>query len=570
MTYEIMKKLIDVARGLEKADIVFKNAVYFNAFTKTFEKGDIAVSSGYIAGIGKYSGIREEDMRGLYICPGLTDSHIHFESSMLTPSEYAKAVIPHGVMTVIADPHEVGNVAGNDGISFLMEYAGKTPLDIRFMLPSCVPASPLERSGQNLSWKDLKVLDKDKSVLGLGEMMDFPGLLLKDRDKLEKILNSQDKFIDGHAPMLSGNDLNAYILTGVMTDHECSTIKEMEEKLKKGMYILIREGTGARNAAKLLKGVNKNNIDRIMFCTDDCHISDILARGTIDNIVNMALSKGMSMEEALLMATFNPARAYGLKRKGAIAPGYEAEIVVFDSLERFSPRAVYRGSERIAQDLEFTGKSETGNPETADSVILHDWKEEDLKINLRSGIANVLSLRENDLTTDLIKAEFDKGEFVPDSTYSKLVLIERHKGLPLMGKAILKGYGVTNGAIATTVAHDAHNLLIAGDNDRDIFIAMQEIKKTGGGIVLVSGGKVKGELPLPLFGLLSDRSFREVNATLSTIEWIAHEEMGVNRNLNPFLQLSFLALPVIPDVKLTCDGLYSMLRNRIVPVDFGL
>lgn len=557
-----MKKIIDVAQGYEPADVVFKNATYFNPFTKSFLKGDIAVSDGYIAGIGEYEGKTDHNLEGSYITSGLIDSHMHLESSMVTPGEYAKAVLPRGVTTVIADPHEVANVAGLQGIKFLMDQKNSSPLDIRFMLPSCVPSSPQENSGASLSWDELETLLENNSVSGLGEMMDFPAVLNKDEDKLTKLINSKKYIIDGHAPLLSGKGLNAYIAAGVSTDHECSTNEEMEEKLRLGMRILVREGTGAKNALTLLDSVNEKNMDRILFCTDDCHPSDLLRTGTIDNIINMAISKGFKMEDALLMATYNPAIAYGLDDKGAIAPGYRADFVVFKSLDSFKAEDVFVAGELVSKSQEPLWKTENQNSELPTSINLYPWKEKDLEIEITESKTNIMGIRENDLTTDLLEFQLDKGIFKPSSKYSKLLLMERHHGLPLLGKTIMTGYGITDGAIATTVAHDAHNLIIAGDNDEDMILAMEEIKKIKGGLVLASKGKIIGTLPLPLFGLITPRDLHEVSEELEALENMAHDKLLVNPNLNPFLQLSFLALPVIPDVKLTCKGLYSLVQGK--------
>lgn len=557
-----MKKIIDVAQGHEPADVVFKNATYFNPYTKSFLKGDIAVSDGYIAGIGEYEGNTVIDLDGLYITSGLIDSHMHIESGMVTPGEYAKAVLPRGVTTVIADPHEVANVSGLQGIKFLMDQKNTSPLDIRFMMPSCVPSSPQEDSGASLSWDELGSLLENESVSGLGEMMDFPAVINKDEDKLTKLINSNKMVIDGHAPLLSGKGLNAYIAAGVSTDHECSTNEEMEEKLRLGMRILIREGTGAKNALTLLDSVNEKNMDRILFCTDDCHPSDLLRTGTIDNIINMAISKGFKMEDALLMASHNPASAYGLKDRGAIAPGKKADFVVFKSLNTFKAEEVYVAGELVAKSQKPLWKSENQDAALPTSINLYPWKEKDLAIEIKDGKTHVMGIRENDLTTDLLEIQLENGIFKPDSKYSKLVLMERHHGLPLLGKTIMAGYGITDGAIASTVAHDAHNLIISGDNDEDIILAMEEIKNIKGGLVLTSKGKVIGSLALPLFGLITPRDLHEVSSELEALENMAHDVLKVNPNLNPFLQLSFLALPVIPDVKLTCKGLYSLIQGK--------
>lgn len=560
-------KRMDIALGNQLADVVFKNATYFNPFTREFSKGDIAVSDGIIAGIGNYSGVIEHDMTGLYLTAGLIDSHIHFESSMVTPDEYARAVVPRGVLTVIADPHEVANVDGIAGVEFLLRYSKTSPLNIKIMMPSCVPASPYENSGAALTWPELKKLLAHDNVIGLGEMMDFPAVVAKDPVPHAKLKAAKGMIIDGHAPFLSGKGLNAYIAAGVQTDHECSTLMEMGEKLALGMNILIREGTGAKNADLLLQGVNQKNLHRVMFCTDDHHPSDLLAQGTVDHVVNLALKHGFSMADALLMATFNPARTYQLDGVGAIAPGYRADLAAFDSLEHFTARAVYIGGALVAEGLKPLWETKPETVEQPNSVKLFDWTEADLKMPLTGQPSHVLGLRDNDLTTDLLIQQFTGEEFSPDENYAKLVLMERHHALPLMGKAILKGYGIQNGAVASTVAHDAHNLIIAGDNDRDILLAMAEIKRIKGGIVLVAQGEVIGCLPLPILGLMTGAGLDGVSHELAHLEELAHDVLKINPRINPFLSLSFLALPVIPDVKITCRGLYSLTRDQLLPMN---
>lgn len=550
------QRIIAVAAGREKADLVLKNAKYLNVFSNEFLCGDIAVANGLIAGVGKYDGKTEIDVSGKLVLPGFIDAHIHLESSMVTPAEFAKAVVAHGTTTVITDPHEITNVMGIDGVEYMIQASQNLPIDVHFMMPSCVPATEIDESGAELDCKDIDLYLDNKKVLGLAEMMNYVGVINGDKNVLSKIVTSQahHKKIDGHAPELSGNDLNAYIAAGVYSDHECSTFENALEKLRKGQFIMIREGTAAHNLKALMPLLTQQYYSRCMFATDDKHPSDLLHGGHIDYIVKQALKNGADPIVALKTATHHAARYFLLNNKGAIASGYLADIVVVDNLEDFNVETVFKRGKLV-----FDGKVKDFSAPTVDEKLaekcfdtfhLDSVTPSSFKVDGKLGLIGLVGgelLTRNLGTADKIDVEND---------ILKIACIERHKGTNHIGVGYVKGYSLKSGAVATSVAHDSHNIITVGCNDDDIAVAVNAIKDSKGGIAVVENGKIKALLELPIAGLMSDEPLTTVNEKLENAKSSAYE-LGADKSIDPFMTLSFLSLPVIPSLRITTKGVFD-------------
>lgn len=566
-----IKNIIDVAAGREKAELVIKNAKIINVFTEEIIEGDIAIIQGKIAGIGSYEGDKEVDVKGKYIAPGLIDGHVHVESSMVTPGQFARAVVPRGTTTIIADPHEIANVLGIEGIKYILDESKNIPLDVFMMLPSCVPATSFETSGAKLLAKDLQELIDNERVLGLGELMDYPGVISGDREVINKIIMAGNKIKDGHGPNIKGKELNAYVAAGIKTEHECTTIEEMIDRLRLGMYIQIREGSAARNLKDLIGGVNRGNLRRVLFCTDDRHPEDILLDGHIDNNVRLAIKNGIDPIHAIKMATINTAECYRLYDRGAIAPGYIADFIIVDDLNNFNIQGVFKGGERIDKNHKaFINIEYTTSSNIMDTVNLPPINKDMLQIKMESDIANVIKLQPHSLVTKKVvrKVEVENGYFKFHNKLDilKLVVIERHRGSGNIGLGLVENFKLENGAIASTIAHDSHNLILVGDNDGDILIAIEEIRRIGGGVAIASGGRVVKSLALPIAGLMSNKSLEDVNQELKTMQRLVRE-MGINEDIDPFMTLAFLALPVIPEIKLTDRGLFDVTSFDFIDID---
>ena len=565
---------IDIAHGNIQAELVIKNAKIINVFSHEIIEADLAIDGGEIIAIGKYSGKEEIDLEGKYLAPGFIDSHVHIESSMVSPSQFARAVVPKGTTTVVTDPHEIANVSGIDGIKYMIEDSKDLPLDVYFMIPSCVPATPFENSGAVLKAKDLAELIDHKRVLGLGEMMDYPGVVTKDKDVMDKIklAKKYEKIIDGHAPEITGKDLNAYRAAGILTEHECSSVEEMLDRLRLGMYILIRQGSAARNLRELIKGVTAENLRRCLFCTDDKHPEDILRDGHIDNNIRLAISLGIDPISAIKMASINAAECYGLKNKGAIAPGYDADLTVIDNLKDLNILKVFKAGKLVGKDSEALFEVRENNPaKVCDTVNIKEIEEKDLNIELKSSSVNVMKLLPHNLVTKRLTRQVKilNGNFEYDDKQDicKLAVIERHNNTGNIGLGLVEGFELKNGAIASTIAHDSHNIIVIGDNDSDMALAVNEVAKVGGGITLVSGGQVLESLELPLAGLMSNLSMEEVNEKLKSMLEIAYTNLNVSREIEPFMTLSFLALPVIPEIKLTDMGLFDVSKFEFIDLE---
>jgi adenine deaminase len=560
----MLKRIIDVATKRENADLILKNVVIVNVFSGKLQKGDIAVCGGFIAGIGSYDNSQNiVDCQGKYALPGFIDSHVHIESSHLSPVEFAKAVLPCGTTTVIADPHEIANVCGIEGIKYIYDECKKTPLDAYIMFPSCVPATPFETSGAVLSSKHFKKYLNNPMFLGVGELMNYPGVIGADDEVLKKIEIGKDygKIIDGHASELSEEQLNAYIAAGISTNHECTDSEQMQKMLDRGMHIQIREGSATKNLRELAKGISKENISRCLFCTDDKTPAEIFQNGHIDNNIRIAVECGIDFISAVKMATINAANCYGLKNKGAIAPGYIADILIADSIENLNITEVYKSGVIVAKDKKPLFCAEQNIPKTVINTIrLGEINSDKLQIKLNNGSAKVIKLIEKSIITESVirSVPVKEGCFVVnDSGFNKLVVAERHKKSGNIGLGILEGYGIKGGAVATTVAHDSHNIIAAGDNDEDLLCAIKELELCGGGIAVCSAGKILYSLPLPIAGLLSDKSAADFIKAYSKITEIAFN-LGVNKNIEPFMSLSFLSLAVLPHLKVTDKGLFDV------------
>ena len=560
-----VKRRIEVATGRKRAELVFKGARVVNVFSHEVIEGNLAVDNGVIIGVGAYEGVEEVEAHGRYLIPGLIDAHVHIESSLTSPGQFAKAIVPHGTTAIVADPHEIANVCGVEGIRYMLDASRELPLEVFFMLPSCVPATEFENAGAVLDADKLAGLFEKERVLGLGEVMDYPALLSGGDGILDKIMLafSQGKMIDGHSPMLLGKELNAYAAAGVGSDHESSTLDEMRERLRVGMYCLIRQGSAAQNLPDLITGVNAHNSRRCMFCTDDRQPEDILAEGHIDNHLRLAVERGIDPITAVQMASINSAEAYRLEGRGALAPGYRADIVMVDDLSRFNVQQVYVGGKRVAA----SSKAEFEVPhadisKVSETVNVKDFPVEQFKLKLETDIARVIRLQSHSLITEEATRKIQRDaegcfEYHDKLDVLKMAVIERHKATGHIGIALVENYKLNRGAVASTIAHDSHNIIVIGENDRDMYAAVQELIRVGGGITMALDGEVLATLELPIAGLMSDETPEYVSRKLSEMYPIAIEKLGVNKELDPFMTLSFLALPVIPELKLTDMGLFD-------------
>ncbi|WP_413310259.1 adenine deaminase [Bacillus sp. 1P10SD] len=576
-----LSRRISVASGKEPADTVIKNGKIIDVFNGEIIKGDIAIVDGYFAGIGEYEGKQIIDAKGCYVSPAFIDGHVHIESSMVTASEFAKVLLQHGVTTVIADPHEIANVCGAAGIQYMLDSSENLPFDFYFMLPSCVPATAFEHSGAILKAADLRPFYLHPRVLGLAEVMNFPAVLHAEQDMFDKIVDSKKfgKKIDGHAAGLSANDLNVYMSAGIRTDHESTTAAEAKERLQRGMYLMIREGTVAKDLLQLIPVVTSYNSRRCLFVTDDKHLDDLISEGSIDHNVRLAISSGLSPITAIQMATINAAECFGISEKGAIAPGYKADFILMDDLEIVKIVDVYKDGKPVWKNglLMLVYGSEKKITETGclqNSVRFHEVLVHTFEIPLKGNKANIIEIIPNSLVTKHIMEEVvisESGIFQTSITRDqlKLAVIERHHMTGEVGLGIVKGLGLKSGAIATTIAHDSHNLIIAGTNDHDMLFAAHTLKEMQGGMVVVNQGEVLASLELSIAGLMSDRPFQEVNDKLNEINK-ALREIGSSGEFNPFLTLSFLALPVIPELKLTDQGLFKVSKFKHISIDASI
>ena len=552
------RRIINAAAGREPADLVLKNATYVNVFANQLCTADIAVAEGLIVGMGTYSGTVEADMTGKIVLPGFLDAHIHLESSLVSPREFVKAVLPHGTTTVITDPHEIANVMGTDGIEYMLQATEELPVDVRFMLPSCVPATPLDESGAVLDYRAIDSFYDHPRVQGLAEMMNFVGIIAGDDQPVEKIVAAQahHKKIDGHAPDLVGNDLNAYIAAGVYSDHECHDLNDAIAKLERGQFIMIREGTAARNLEALVPLLCDKYSERCMFCTDDKRPDDLLEKGHIDYIVKKAIGLGVDPITAVKVACHNAARYFLLNNRGAIAPGYLGDFVIIDNFQDFNIEKVYKKGELmvengVVKDFPEPEIEQYLTDRAHSTFHVGTLTTEDFIDHRPRGIIGMVN---GEITTvdagysDRIDVEYD---------VLKIAVVERHKNTHHIGIGFLQGYGLKSGAVATSISHDSHNIIVVGTNEADMAAAVNRVVELNGGIVVWDGGEPKAEVPLAIAGIMSDEPLVTVNEKLERAKEQAHA-LGVSQGIDPFMTLSFMALPVIPSLRITTRGVFDV------------
>jgi len=561
--------VIDVARGKRPCDLVLKGGSVINVFSGEIYTSDVGIFDGGIVGLGEYGGREEIDVTGKYLSPGFIDGHVHIESSMVQVREFAKAVVPLGTTSVVIDPHEIANIFGLEGIQYMLRASKYNPMNVFLMLPSCVPSTEFETSGSSLKGFDLYPLLAEKWVLGIGEVMNYPGVLRKDHDLLDKITMTHEKRVDGHAPNLGGRDLCAYIAAGVGSDHECTSVEEVKEKLRLGMHIMIREGSLTKNLIDLLPVLTPYNISRCFFVTDDRHPRDILEEGHIDFMVRTAIEQGVDPASAVRLATINCAEYFKLDKFGAIAPGYEADILVLDSLEKPRVEKVFKRGRLVARDGELIEQEAPPQQLTLrGSINIRMLKPEDFRVPAVGKRIRAIQLLPREIKTNEVvtEARIVDGEAVsdPERDIIKLLVVERHRASDNIGKAFVKGLGLKKGAIASSVSHDSHNIVVAGVSDADMLEAVIEICRMKGGLALVNDGKVLAHLPLPIAGLMSDQPMARVKEDLEHLGKVARD-MGITID-EPFMALSFITLAVVPDLKLTDLGLFDVNQFKFVDV----
>ncbi len=561
-----LSKIIKYARGEEEVDLLLKNVRLVNVLSGEIHLTNVAVARTRIVGFGEYRAREVLDLDGYYLCPGFIDGHVHIESSMLTIPEFARVVVPHGTTAVVIDPHEIANVLGLDGIRYMLESSKYNPISVYVMLPSCVPATDMETSGSQLASYDIAPMFSNPWVLGLAEMMNYPGVIFGDGEVLAKIASARGHPIDGHAPGLTGKDLAAYIAAGIGSDHECTTLEEAREKLRMGMYVMIREGSTAKNLRDLLPLVTPANARRMMFVTDDRHPGDLIKEGHIDHVIRLAIDQGIDPVLAIQMATLNPAEYFGLKDLGAIAVGRQADMVLFDNFKDFRILKVWRAGTLVAEDGKIIPWERPSRPIPLRSSMNIKWEGVDFRIPAQSSRIKVIEVIPGQIVTRKLvtEAKIVDGYAVADVERDilKIAVIERHTASGNMGKGFVKGFGLKKGAIASSVAHDSHNIVVVGVSDEDMWKAVKEIEAMKGGLVAVADGQVLARLPLPIAGLMSEKSAYEVEAELEELLQ-ATKTLGCVLD-EPFMALSFLALPVIPELKLTDKGLVDVTEFRFV------
>lgn len=565
-----LTKILAVARGDEPADLLLRNARLINVFSAEIYRTDIALWGGRIAGLGAgYTARQTLDLDGRYVAPGLIDAHVHIESSMVTPAEFARAVVPRGVTTVITDPHEIANVLGLAGIRFMLEEGAAAPLDIWINAPSCVPATELETSGARLDAVDLMTLLGEPRLLGLAEVMNFPGVVAGSEDVLAKLRAFRGRVVDGHCPGLTGRALNAYAASGISSDHECTTAEEAREKLRAGLTVFIREASNARNLRALLPLVSPANERRLCFCTDDRQPEDLLGEGSVDHLVREAIAGGVDPVTAIRMATLNTAEHYRLHDRGAVAPGRRADLFVFSDLNAPRAEIVLRGGERVAEygEMRLPRAAAASTAELPKTVRL-DTSRLDFAIPARARKMRVIGIVPDQLLTESLVLEpaVRDGFAVadPDRDLLKMAVVERHHATGKLGLGFVRGLGLERGAIAGTVAHDHHNLVVIGADDLSMWTAMMAVAEAGGGQAVALGREVLSVLPLPIAGLMSGRPIEEVRDQARDL-LAAARKLGA-RLREPFMAMSFLALEVIPALKLTDKGLVDVERFAVVPL----
>ena len=564
-----LEDVVAAARGDKIADILIKNVSMVNVFTGEIYETSIALYGGYIVGFGEYKARKILDAKNMYACPGFIDSHVHVESSMVTVSEYAKAVVPRGTTAVVADPHEIANVLGLDGIKFMIENGKESILRFYVMLPSCVPATNMETSGARLEAKDLLTLVGEEEVIGLAEMMNYPGVVSTQPDVMEKLKAFKDKVIDGHAPSLVGKELYAYVSAGIGSDHECVRLEEAGEKIRVGMRIMLREGSTEKNLKDLLPLVNKKNYRRCLFASDDRHPSDLLLEGHIDFMVKTAISFGIDPVIAIQMATINAAEYFGLRRIGALAPGYYADLIILDSIKsNFNIKMVFVGGKIVAMDGKLVIESKPCIKLVKSPMNVRWGSLEKIEVFAKDKLINVIGVYPDQILTKklIFEAKVENSKIVSDVERDilKVIVVERYEGSGNVGIGFVKGFGLKNGALGSSVAHDSHNIVAVGVDDEDLRMVVREIAKMGGGMVVIKNKEILASLPLPIAGLMSEKPLEFVKDKLDELT-LASKSIGCILP-NPFMTLSFISLPVIPEIRLTDKGLVDVTKNRFISI----
>lgn len=576
MTKEKAIRLLDAATGRKVCDLVIRNAKVVNVYTHEIQKGDLFVDNGLIVGIGgNRKANKEIDAKGAYLVPGFIDGHCHIESSHLTPTAFSDIVVPYGTTSVIADPHEICNVCGNDAMAYMLKSARNATLSIYYMYPSCVPATPFEHAGCILGAKEAEEFIDNDSVLGLGEMMNYPGVVNADEMVLDKLAVAYEKKknIDGHAPNVSFSDLDGYIGVGITTDHECATAEELKERIARGMYVMLRQGTACKNVLDLVKGIDDKNYRWALFCTDDRQPETIVKHGHLNHGVNLAIGAGLDPVSAICMATINAAECYGLKDRGAIAPGKRADFFLTEKLTDIKANQVFIDGKLVAENGNILKPSTPVKAEGIEGRMnVKDFSAEKLKLKLKSDHVRIIDIIPGQVVTKAGEAYVKRDEngcWVHDSSKDilKLAVVERHNGLGNVAVALIRGYGMKHGAVATSIAHDSHNIIVIGDNDEDMAAAVENLISLGGGITMVKDGKVIDNHPLEVGGLMTGDSAMEVSKTLDRMHETAYKELGVSKDVDPFMTLCFMALPVIPEYKLTDIGLFDVVKFDFVDIN---
>ncbi len=560
-----LEEQIDTAMGRQEADLVLKGGNVFNVFLKTWEVADVAISGSKIVGIGQYKGRQEIDVKGLYLTPGLMDAHVHFESSMLSPREMVKVLLLNGVTGAITDPHEITNVLGEKGLRFMLDETANIPFSAYLMIPSCVPATDMDTSGARITPEDMEHIRKlSPRILGLAEMMNFPGILGKQQNEMNKMKLFYNQKVDGHAPGLSGKELNAYVAAGITTEHECVTPAEAWEKVRRGMYVFMREGSAAHNLVDLLPLLKKPGNRRLCLCTDDRHADDLIEQGSINYLLEIGVAQGYDPEDLIPMATLNIAECYGLKHVGALAPGYVADIAVFENLQSFQPVHVIKGGVQVVKNRKLLWKSDPVLEPPGQSMNMRPATVEDFRIPAKKNKKlRVIGISQTQLLTSELHLTptVQNGDAVSDvgRDILKMAVFERHHNTGNIGLGFAFGFGLKKGAIATTVGHDSHNLSVVGTNDEDMAVAVNRLREIGGGLIVVSDGEVRATVPLAIAGLMSDRDAMAVNSQIKQLNfWL--KELGVPEEYSTFMILAFTSLPVIPELRLTDRGLVDVVH----------